>query len=69
MSTHQTSGAGVLPGGDAWGARLPPELASAPIDDEPETPEEAARVAEARAAVARGEIVSHEELGRRLGLV
>jgi len=43
-------------------------LARAPIDDEPETPEEAAAVAEARAAVGRGELLSTGELRRRLGL-
>lgn len=41
-------------------------LAEAPIDDEPETPEEAAAVQEAREAAARGEVVSHEEARRRL---
>ncbi len=43
-------------------------LDNAPIDDEPETPEEAAAVAEARESVARGEVVSHEEMKRRLNL-
>lgn len=43
-------------------------LDNAPIDDEPETPEEAAAVAEAREAIARGEVVSHDEMKRRLGL-
>ena len=38
----------------------------APIDDEPETPEEAAAVAEARADTRP--TVSHDELKRRLGL-
>ena len=43
-------------------------LREAPMDDEPETPEEAAAVAEAREAIKRGEVISHEELRRRLGL-
>ena len=42
-------------------------LATAPFDDEPETPEEAAAVAEAREQLARGEVISDEELWRRLG--
>jgi len=37
-------------------------LANAPEDDEPETPEEAAAVAEAKAALARGEVRSLEEV-------
>jgi hypothetical protein len=40
----------------------------APIDDEPETPEEAAAVAEAREQYARGEFVTMEEMARLLGL-
>jgi len=43
-------------------------LATAPYDDEPETPEEAAAVAEARAAIARGEVYSLDEVKRKLGL-
>ena len=43
-------------------------LDNAPEDDEPETAEEAAAVDEARAAIARGEVVSHDEMKRRLGL-
>jgi hypothetical protein len=39
---------------------------AAPLDDEPETPEEAAAVQEARDDVAAGRIVSHEEARRRL---
>jgi hypothetical protein len=39
----------------------------APEDDEPVTPEEEAAIAEAREAVARGEVTSHEELARELG--
>ena len=37
-------------------------LANAPEDDEPETPEEAEAVAEARAALARGEVRSLAEI-------
>lgn len=37
-------------------------LANAPIDDEPETPEEAAAVAEAKAAMARGEFVMLDDI-------
>ena len=42
-------------------------LAAAPVDDEPETEEERLAVAEAREAIARGDVVSDEELWRRLG--
>ena len=41
---------------------------TAPEDDEPETEEERAAVAEAYEAIARGEVVSDEELKRELGL-
>jgi hypothetical protein len=40
----------------------------APEDDEPETEEERAAVAEAYEAIARGEVISDEELKRDLGL-
>lgn len=43
-------------------------LHNAPIDDEPETAVEKAAVAEARRAIKRGEVVSHEQLRRELGL-
>ena len=43
------------------------KLMSAPWDDEPETEEERAAVQEAREQVARGEVISDEELWRRLG--
>ena len=43
-------------------------LLEAPIDDEPETPEEATAVAEAREAIARGDLLSDEQLRRELGL-
>jgi len=39
---------------------------AAPIDDEPETPEEAAAVQQARDDLAAGRVVSHEEARRRL---
>ncbi len=41
-------------------------LANAPEDDEEETPEEAAAVAEAKAALARGEVRSLEEVRAEL---
>lgn len=41
-------------------------LAEAPLDDEPLTPEEEAALEEARASVARGEVVPYEEVRRRL---
>lgn len=40
----------------------------APQDDEPETLEEAAAVQEARDAVARGDVLTDEEMRRELGL-
>lgn len=40
-------------------------LAEAPLDDEPETEEERAAVAEAKAGIVRGEGVPHEDLVRR----
>lgn len=43
-------------------------LANAPFDDEPVSDEEARDIAQARAAVARGEIVSHEEVLAEFGL-
>jgi hypothetical protein len=43
-------------------------LEDAPFDDEAETPEERAAVAEARGDVAAGRVVSHEEARRRWGL-
>lgn len=43
-------------------------LLNAPIDDEPETEEERAAVAEALAELERGEIVTDEELRRELGI-
>ncbi len=37
-----------------------------PYDDEPLSPEEEAMIAAARDEIARGEVVSHEELGTRI---
>jgi len=39
-------------------------LASAPVDDEPTTPDEDAGVADARAQIARGEVFSAEDIRR-----
>ena len=43
-------------------------LANAPIDDEPVSEEEAHDIAAARASLARGEGVSHDEVLREFGL-
>ncbi|HTC23927.1 MAG TPA: hypothetical protein VK688_06160, partial [Gemmatimonadales bacterium] len=43
-------------------------LEDAPLDNEPETPEERAAVDEARTDVAAGRVISHEEAKRRWGL-
>jgi len=43
------------------------KLMTAPLDDEPETPEEAEAVQEAREALARGEVLTDEQLRRGLG--
>jgi hypothetical protein len=43
------------------------KLLGAPIDDEPETDEERAAVAEAREAITRGDVVRDEDLERELG--
>jgi hypothetical protein len=42
--------------------------ASAPIDDEPETPDEAAAVAEGIADLEHGDVLTTEQLRRELGL-
>ena len=42
-------------------------LMDAPLDDEPETDEERAAVAEAQEAYARGDVVADEDLDRELG--
>jgi hypothetical protein len=42
--------------------------ALAPIDDEPETPEEAAAVAEGIADLERGDVLTTEQLRHELGL-
>jgi hypothetical protein len=44
------------------------KLLTAPWDDEPETEEERAAVAEARRELEEGEGIPHEEAMRRLGL-
>jgi hypothetical protein len=46
--------------------RLPRVLREARIDDEPETDEERAAVAEAEAAIARGDVIRDEDLEREL---
>jgi len=46
--------------------RLPRVLREAPIDDELETDEERAAVAEAEAAIARGDVIRDEDLDREL---
>jgi hypothetical protein len=48
-------------------ACLPRILVEAPWKDEPETPEEALAVQEAYEGLARGEVISHEELRLELG--
>jgi hypothetical protein len=43
-------------------------LALAPIDDEPLSPEEVAAADEGRADLERGNVVSHDEIRRQLGM-
>ena len=43
-------------------------MATAPWDDEPETPEEAEAVREAHEAIARGDVFTLDEVRRELGL-
>jgi hypothetical protein len=43
-------------------------LVNAPLDEEPETEDERTAVAEARAALERGDVISDENLRRDLGL-
>ena len=43
-------------------------LAAAPMDDEELTPEVIASIEEARASIARGEGISHEEILREFGI-
>jgi len=43
-------------------------LLEAPLDDEPETDDERAAVAEARAELADGRLVGHDEVRREFGL-
>jgi predicted transcriptional regulator len=47
---------------------VPLALRDIPIDDEPETEEERAAVAEARRDIEEGRVIPHEEVMRRLGL-
>lgn len=47
---------------------IPPELANAPIDDEPVTPEDVAAIAEAREDLAQRRTTPLAEVRRRLGL-
>lgn len=47
---------------------VPVELANAPIDDEPVTPEDATAIAEAREDLAQGRTIPLAEVRRRLGL-
>lgn len=47
---------------------LPKVLRNAPVDDEPETDEERAAVAEALDALQRGELITDDELARKLSL-
>ena len=51
----------------ATASDLPRVLAEAPWDDESETTEEVLAVDEAYEGLARGEVVSHEDLRRELG--
>lgn len=48
--------------------RIERSLLFAPIDDEPETPEEKASAEEALRDIREGRTFSHEEVKRRLGL-
>ncbi len=47
---------------------VPLALRDVPIDDEPETEEERAAVAEARREIEEGRVIPHEEVMRSLGL-
>ena len=47
---------------------LPLDLRDIPFDDEPETEEERAAVAEARREIEEGKGIPHDEVMRRLGL-
>lgn len=47
---------------------VPLALRNIPIDDEPETEEERAAVAEARREIEEGKGIPHDEVMRRLGL-
>ena len=52
---------------DVGGAGLPRFLAEAPEDDEPETPEEAAAIAQARKDVKARRVVSHRTIRGECG--
>jgi hypothetical protein len=47
---------------------VPPALREIPIDDEPETEEERAAVAEARRDLDEGRVIPHDEVMRKYGL-
>jgi hypothetical protein len=47
---------------------VPIGLRDVPIDDEPETEEERAAVAEARRDLAEGRVIPHDEIMRKYGL-
>lgn len=47
---------------------VPPALREVPIDDEPETEEERAAVAEARRDLEEGRVIPHDEVMRKYGL-
>jgi hypothetical protein len=47
---------------------LPLDLSDIPFDDEPETEEERAGVAEAYRDIAEGRVISNEEMMRKYGL-
>ena len=47
---------------------LPRTLRDIPFDDEPETEEERAAVAEARREIEEGRVIPHEEVMRKYGL-
>jgi hypothetical protein len=47
---------------------LPAFLRDAPVDDEPETEEERAAVAEARKDLAAGRVAKHEQIRREFGI-
>ncbi len=58
----------VLEALNANSGPVPLALRDVPIDDEPETEEERAAVAEARREIEEGKGIPHDEAMRRLGL-